>query len=94
MTFDDIDGLHRTIGIALVGKRARLTGNEFRFLRLELLLSQASLAKILGVRELTIGRWEKGRSEIHFPPTQLLANCLQRASARTVPYGTHRADGR
>jgi DNA-binding transcriptional regulator YiaG len=64
VTFHDIDGLHRTIGIALVGKRARLTGKEFRFLRSELLLSQASLAKIIGVRELTVGRWEKGRSEI------------------------------
>ena len=60
----DIDGLQRAIGFALVGKRQRLTGREFRFLRSELLLSQATLAKVLGVKELTVGRWERNESEI------------------------------
>jgi len=60
----DVDGLHCAIAVALVSMRQRLTGKEFRFLRSELLLSQASLARILGVRELTIARWEKGQSEI------------------------------
>jgi putative transcriptional regulator len=60
----DVDGLQRTIGFALARLRHRLTGAEFRFLRSELLLSQANLAKILGVKELTVGRWERGESEI------------------------------
>ncbi len=60
----DIDGLQRAIGRALAKQQHRLTGEEFRFLRSELLLSQASLAKVLGVKELTIGRWERGESEI------------------------------
>ena len=60
----DIDGLQRAIGLALVGQRHRLTGEEFRFIRSELLLSQAALAKVLRVKELTIGRWERGKSEI------------------------------
>ena len=60
----DIDGLQRVIGKALVGKRQRLTGKEFRFLRSELLLSQSNLASMLGVKELTVGRWERGESEI------------------------------
>jgi putative transcriptional regulator len=60
----DIDGLHRVIGEALARQRHRLTGNEFRFLRSELLLSQDTLAKVLGVKELTVGRWERGHSEI------------------------------
>jgi putative transcriptional regulator len=64
VTIHDVDGLHCAIGIELVCRRQRLTGKEFRFLRSELLLSQASLAKIFGVRELTIARWEKGQSEI------------------------------
>jgi putative transcriptional regulator len=64
VTIHDIDGLHQAIGTALICKRQRLTGKEFRFLRSELLLSQASLAKVLGVRELTVARWEKGQSEI------------------------------
>lgn len=60
----DIDGLHKAIAQALISKRQRLTGKEFRFLRTELLLSQAALAHILGVRELTVARWEKGVTEI------------------------------
>jgi DNA-binding transcriptional regulator YiaG len=64
VTIHDIEGLHRAIGRALVEKRQRLTGKEFRFLRSELLLSQAALGAALGVRELTVARWEKGESEI------------------------------
>jgi putative transcriptional regulator len=60
----DIDGLQSAIGRALAKQPHRLTGEEFRFLRSELLLSQANLAKVLGVKELTIGRWERGESEI------------------------------
>jgi len=63
----DIDGLHRAIGQILVKMPRRLTGDEFRFLRSELLLSQAALAKLLGVKELTIGRWERGESELPVP---------------------------
>jgi putative transcriptional regulator len=64
VTIQDIEGLHRCIGLTLVAKRQRLTGKEFRYLRTELLLSQANLAKVLDVTELTIGRWEKGHTEI------------------------------
>jgi DNA-binding transcriptional regulator YiaG len=65
VTIQDIEGLHRTIGRTLAC-RGRLKGKEFRFLRSELLLSQASLAKVLGVKELTVGRWEKGQTDIPF----------------------------
>jgi putative transcriptional regulator len=64
VTIHDIDGLHRAIARALVSEHRRLTGKEFRFLRTELLLSQALLARVLGVRELTVARWEKGQSDI------------------------------
>ena len=64
VAFHDIEGLHRAIGLALVNTHQRLSGRELRFLRTEMLLSQAGLADYLGVRELTIGRWEKGQSEI------------------------------
>jgi len=60
----DVDGLQRAIGRWLVSQSRRLTAKEFRFLRSELLLSQASLAKILGLKELTVGRWERGDTEI------------------------------
>ena len=60
----DIEGLQTAIGCELARQSHRLTGEEFRFLRTELLFSQASLAKVLGIKELTIGRWERGESEI------------------------------
>jgi DNA-binding transcriptional regulator YiaG len=55
----DIDGLHKAIGRTLVESPYALTGAEFRFLRTELLMSQRTLAKLLGVAELTVARWEK-----------------------------------
>jgi len=71
----DIEGLQRAIGMALANLRRRLTAKEFRFLRSELLLSQANLAKVLDVKELTIGRWERGESEIPLP-TDILVRQL------------------
>lgn len=56
----DIDGLHRFIGQHLINDRKHLSGKEIRFLRHEMLLSQASLARLLGVDEQTVARWEKG----------------------------------
>lgn len=55
----DIDGLHRVIGTYLVSAKKRLSGKEIRFLRHEISSSQAALALLLGVRELTVARWEK-----------------------------------
>ena len=59
----DIDGLHEAIGQGIVGNKKKLRGNEFRFLRNELLLSQV-LARLLQVKELTIARWEKEQARI------------------------------
>ena len=57
----DVKGLHRIIAKYLVDNKARLTGNEFRFLRKELGLSQAKLAKLWGYDAQTIALWEKGK---------------------------------
>lgn len=64
VSIQDVEGLHKTIGLTLAQMEKRLTGKEFRYLRVEMLLSQASLAKVLGVRELTVSRWEKEETEI------------------------------
>ena len=64
ISIDNIEGLHYAIACDLVEKEQRLSGREFRFLRTELSLSQASLAQILGVKELTVGRWEKSDTDI------------------------------
>jgi putative transcriptional regulator len=60
----DVDGLHVAIGRSIIENKKKLSGSEFRFLRTELLMSQAALAQLLHVKELTIARWEKGQTKI------------------------------
>jgi DNA-binding transcriptional regulator YiaG len=68
----DIEGLHRVIGTVLADKKGDLTGKEIRFLRQELLMSQALLAKLLGVTEQTVHRWETGKADIPKPAESLI----------------------
>ena len=60
----NIDGLHKAIGRALIREERPLSPKEFRFPEIELLLSQRSLGKLLGVKELTVARWEKNETTI------------------------------
>ena len=59
----DIDGLHKAIGLHIVLTRKAPSGKEMRFLRNELSMSQADLAKVLSVSDQSIARWEKGQCE-------------------------------
>lgn len=72
VSIKDIDGLHKAIGMLLVTSKKDLSGEEFRFLRHEMLMSQSTLAKLLGVSEQAIRRWEKGKVAIHKPSESLL----------------------
>lgn len=54
----EVDKLHQVIGEHLCRKRTELSGKEIRFLRREMLMSQAVLAALLDVKEQTIHRWE------------------------------------
>lgn len=56
-------GLHEAIGRWLIGQPRTLTGAEFRFLRLELDMSQKTLANMLGVTEQAVAKWEKARGK-------------------------------
>ena len=58
VSFVDVQGLHRAIGHG-IALRARLTGAELRFLRKEMLLSQAALAQMLGCTEQNVSLWER-----------------------------------
>jgi DNA-binding transcriptional regulator YiaG len=62
-----LDELHAQIGAALTQKASALTPQEFRFLRVELNLSQKALGELLDVDSQTVARWEKG--ETHIPRT-------------------------
>ena len=56
---NDVPGLTRAICAALSGKIGRLSGAEFRYLRLHLRLSQKSLAQCFGNTEQAVALWEK-----------------------------------
>jgi DNA-binding transcriptional regulator YiaG len=60
ISFKDGDGLIRAICLALTRKAGRLTGVELRYIRSSgFLMSQPSMAKLLGVDGQTVARWEK-----------------------------------
>jgi putative transcriptional regulator len=54
----DLDNLHKAIAKYVVTSPGRICGQEVRFLRSVLELSQTSLAKIIGVDRSTVARWE------------------------------------
>ncbi len=61
VSIEDLDGLHKAIGRALVDSKPELTGSEFRFLRLELDMAQKTIADYIGVEAQTVANWEKGK---------------------------------
>ena len=52
-------GLHKVLSEELIKKPARLTGKEFRFLRVQLGLSQLAIGKAQGVSEQNVSLWER-----------------------------------
>jgi DNA-binding transcriptional regulator YiaG len=56
---ENVEGLHKAIGLSLAKERPSLTGMEFRFLRKELGLSQARLAQWWGYDAQSVANWEK-----------------------------------
>ncbi len=60
----DIDGLHKAIARDLVLNEYPLTGREFRFLRIELDLSQKALGALFEKTDQVIANWEKGKTNI------------------------------
>lgn len=63
-SIDDMNGLHRAIAQAVVDSNKPLTHEEFKFLRIELNVSQKTLGTRFGVDEQTIARYEKGQTKI------------------------------
>lgn len=59
VSIHNIDGLHRVISLALVQQETRLTGREFRFLRIEMDLSQKALGLWFDKTDQSIANWEK-----------------------------------
>ncbi len=61
VVIQDMDGLHKAIGMILVIDRKQLSGQEIRYLRTELLLSQSGFGRVLDVDAQTVARWEKNK---------------------------------
>jgi putative transcriptional regulator len=59
VSIQNVAGLTKAICRALTKKPQRLTGVEFRYLRLHLEMSQKSLAKYFGNSEQSVAIWEK-----------------------------------
>src|SRR3546814_17921122 len=59
VSIKDTAGLHKLIGRWLINLPKRLNGAELRFLRLEMEMTQRSLAAIIGQDEQAVRRWEK-----------------------------------
>jgi DNA-binding transcriptional regulator YiaG len=72
VSVQDVEGLHRAIADDIIRNRAQLSGQEIRFLRKEMDLSQSNLAVLLGVDSQTVARWEKNASNIHGSADRLL----------------------
>jgi len=64
IAIDDLDHLHEAIARHVVTSPSRLRGQEVRFLRSMLNVSQAGLARVLGTKRVTVTRWE---SKLHTP---------------------------
>lgn len=60
VAFHNLDGLTRSICMALTRKASLLTGVEFRYIRSAgMLLSQPALGKLMGIDGQSVARWEK-----------------------------------
>jgi putative transcriptional regulator len=72
VSIKDAEGLHKAIGLFLVTNKKDFTGEEVRFLRNEMLMSQLTLANLLGLSEQAIRRWENGKIDIPKPSESLI----------------------
>lgn len=64
VSIHDIDGLFRAIGHAILHKLEPLTGREFRFLRVEMDLSQKAIGVLMEKSDQAIAIWEKGEESV------------------------------
>jgi DNA-binding transcriptional regulator YiaG len=75
ITIQNIAGLHRAIAEAIVAHKAGISGKELRFLRTEMGMTQAELAKVVHHDTQSIGRWERGEFPIE-PNAEALIRLL------------------
>lgn len=85
VAIENLSGLHKAIALAVVNKRAPLTGEEVRFLRTELDIPQRGLGEWLGKSDQAVALWEKGRQPVPEGVDYLLRHIYrQHIDARSV----------
>jgi DNA-binding transcriptional regulator YiaG len=72
VAIENLEGLHRAIAEDIVCARRPIKPEEFRFLRIELGLSQKALAQLFDTTDQTIANYEKGNTSIPRPTDVLL----------------------
>ncbi|RST87950.1 helix-turn-helix domain-containing protein [Aquibium carbonis] len=72
VTIPAINELHRIIALGIVSHAQGIAGEELRFLRTEMGLTQAELAVLVHRDKQTIGRWERNEIEIDSSAEALL----------------------
>lgn len=69
---ENADGLHEAIAKHVCLTKARLDGQEFRFLRQLMDMTQGDVASHMGCDGQSIARWEKGKTEINGAADRLI----------------------
>ncbi|MGE0084391.1 MAG: type II TA system antitoxin MqsA family protein [Desulfococcaceae bacterium] len=72
VSIHNIPELHDLIGKALTEKKSMLTGKEIRFLRKNAGLSAKKFARMIGVDNATLCRWENGEQNHTSPNDKLI----------------------
>ena len=60
LSIHNLDGLHRAIALTIIHSPQPISGQEFRFIRIELDLSQKLLGNLMDKSDQSIAKWEKG----------------------------------
>jgi DNA-binding transcriptional regulator YiaG len=64
LSIHNMEGLHRAIALTIIQSPRPITGQEFRFLRVELDFSQKALGSLMDKSDQSIAKWEKGEQAI------------------------------
>lgn len=64
ITIPAVNELHHVIALGIVSHEHGISGDELRFLRTEMGLTQSELAGLVHHEKQAVGRWERGEYEI------------------------------
>lgn len=72
ISIKDADALHMQIALLLIRQKTDLKGEQVRFLRKEMNLTQGELSALLDVSAQTVARWEKDQTDVPGPVNVLI----------------------